>query len=169
MYAARSPRCVDVSDGYKPFMPVTAPLSVMPVRAELSASSALAKLIVPAAPCGVARLVILLSELTAAELVVEWQLAHCGESVVLKSSAPAVESPVVCAMAGMAAVASRAKLTVRTAIQRRVLSTAVSLSISDAAADTMPARTAPIARILAERSGTFDPSYILNHSIASRR
>ena len=127
MYAARSPRCVDVSDGYKPFMPVTAPPSVVPVSAELSASRALAKLIVPAAPCEVARLVmlfrILVRELTAAELVVEWQLAHCGEVVVLKSCAPAFESPVVCAPACMVPADSRARLT-PTATRRRMRSTA---------------------------------------------
>lgn len=91
-------------------MPVTELLSVVPVRARSSASSALAKLIVPAAPAGVARTVIWLrivvSEFAADASVLEWQLEHCGESVVLNACSPAFESPVVCACAAPATTAS---------------------------------------------------------------
>ena len=42
---------------------------------------------------------IVVKEFAAAALVVEWHPEHCGESVVVNSCWPAVESPVVCAQA----------------------------------------------------------------------
>ncbi len=79
MKAARSATCAGVSVN-KAFMPVGLLPNEMSDSAAFSASNAFSKLMVPAGPAGVARLVMLarmlVSELTAAGSVVEWHPAH---------------------------------------------------------------------------------------------